>query len=379
MLIFALTVTTLIAILVFIVAVGLVTQKVTYSGRAARKAQLNERYQQRLDPVLLEDLPQESLDPHSLAFRQSVKRLCEPLRHDLARINWFSRRSHRASLQRVMLGMSRELVGETLARLTLAFQVFGFVEDEMKDLRSRKWWIRAKAARNLALMRAEDATGDLVLLVGDEEDDVRTEAAMALVTISGVNALGPLLTNLHEISVWMSIRLSKVVISMGSAAVPALVEALTAGNPGIKGFAVDLLGEIGDIRACTPLVEFTSRADRRLCAKALVAIGKLGDESGKETLLDYLSSPDEVLRVQAAMGLGYLSSPETATALKDHLLHDTIQVRLASGRALKRIEGAGKALFETAYREADDIGKRVVLQFLEELGATEDEMRRVTK
>ncbi len=367
----------MIGILVFVVAIGLVIQKFAYGGRAKRRGRLDELYQQKLDPILLEDLPPESQDARSMLFRQAVKRLCEPLVREIRRVNLFSRRAHRKSLKRVMLRMSRELVGETLARLTLAFQVFGFVEEEMRDLASRRWWIRAKAARNIALMRAEDATADLVFLLSDDEEDVRVEAALALVSISGVNALDSLLTNLRQISGWVSIRLSNVIIGMGSAGVPALVEGLSSDHPGVKGFCIDMLGEIGDIAACAPLIEFVRHAEPEFRAKALVTIGLLGDVSGKEILLEYLESDDETLRVSAAIGLGHLGSPETAPALKDHLLHDTIHVRLAAGNALKRIEGMGKELLLEAHREADTIGKRVVLQFLEELGVPQGDLEQI--
>lgn len=377
MLYFALTVTALIGILVIIVALGLVGQKVSYGIRAARSAKLDELYQQKMDPILLEDLPADSLDPNSLPFRQAVKRFCEPLRSELAKVSWFSRRAHRSALKRVMLGMSRELVGETLARLTLAFQVLGFVEDELKDLRDRRWWVRAKACRNLAQMHAGDATADLVILLSDKEEDVRIEASLALVNISGVRALNPLFRNIRNISVWMSISLSKVVLSMGSAAVPELIDALSSFSPSVKSFCTEMLGEIGDISACVPLIELARTAEVPLRRKALVAIGKLGDEAGKQILVEHLSHEDESLRIRAAEGLGYLAAPDTAPFLKEHLLHDAIHVRLAAGNSLKRIDTGGRDFFIDAYRQADDIGKKIVLQFLEELGVPEEAIGRI--
>jgi HEAT repeat protein len=170
----------------------------------------------------------------------------------------------------------------------------------------------------------------------------------------------------------MSIQLSKVVLAMGSAAVPELIEALKSDFPSIKGFSVEMLGEIGDISACAPLVDFARITESNdLRCKALRAIGDLGDEAGKEVLLDYLADDDEAIRVSAAQGLGSLASPETAPFLKDHLLHDSISVRLAAGNSLKRIDGAGEDFFIGAYGEADTVTKRIILQFLEELGVPE--------
>jgi hypothetical protein len=363
----ALSATAVVGFLVLIVAAGLVVQKVRYAMRAKRRARLDELYGEKMDPILLEDLPPDSADPGSLHFRRSVKNLCEPLRLELENINAFLRPSHREALRRVMLGTSRELVGETRARLTQAFQIFGFVDEELRDLGSRRWWVQAKACRNLSLMHAEDATSDLVMLLNDDEEDVRTEAAMALVNIAGVKDLDLLFTNLQRVSVWASIQLSRAILSMGSAAVPALVDSLKSEYEGVKGFSVRMLGEIGDIRASAPLIQLAADAEVDLRCKALLAIGKLGDEAGKHILIEHLASDHEELRVAAARGLGYLASPEAAPFLKDHLLRDTLRVRLEAGRSLARIDTAGRASLQEAFEKADDLGKKIVFHFLEEL------------
>jgi hypothetical protein len=373
---FALGATALIGVLVLIVAAGLVAQKVTYGLRAKGKARLDEFYMQKLDPLLLEDLPADSSDPGSLLFRRAVKNLCEPLRIQLRSINMFSRSSHRQALKRVMLGMSRELVGETLVRLTQAFQIFGFVDEELRDLNKRRWWIQARACRNLALMRAENATSDLIMLLNDDEEDVRTEAAMALVSIAGVNALGPLFTNLQRVSVWMSIQLSKAVLGLGSATVPALVDSLKSEYESVKSFSVRMLGEIGDIQASAPLIELAEGADVELKCKALLAIGKLGDEAGKHILLEDLSNDNEEVRISAARGLGFLGSQESGPFLKKHLLDDTLRVRMEAGRSLARIDTTGQTLLKEAYHDADTVGKKVVIHFLEELGVEPEEVER---
>ena len=311
MLLFALTITALIGALVVVVAAGLVVRKISFILRTNREATLDDFYLQRLNPLLLEDFPQGKLDPDSLLFRQHCQKIFEPLRLELSRLGYFKRRVHRAALKRVALGMSDELVGETRSRLTQAFKIFGFVTEGLNDLNSRRWWVRAKACRSLALMRADEATADFVLLLKDDEEDVRTEAAMALMAISGITALRPLFANLQRVSVWMSIQLSKVILPMGSRAVPHLVEGLKSGQQSIMHFCAEMLGSIGDIAACEPLVAAANTRDTGLRSKAFLAIGKLGDERGKETLLEGLSDEDEECRTCAALGLGYLGSPDT--------------------------------------------------------------------
>ncbi len=374
MLVFALVVTAIVGLLVVLVAAGLVVQKITYRARMVQSAGLEALYTQKIGPILLEDLKPGKGTSDSILTQQIMEEACRPLCDELASLWYVPRRAHRAALKKVLLGMSRELVGETRARLTHVFDIVGFVQEEVQELHSRKWWRRAKACQHLALMQATDATAQLVTLLNDTEEDVRTEAALALVAITGVNALRLLLTNLQSMSVWMFIQLSRVVLPMASVAVPDLIAGLKSGRPSIQRFCVDMLGEIGDIAACDPLVEFISTAEPGVRSRAYLVLGRLGDEKGKRVLLDGLQDEEEQSRVAAAQGLGYLASPETAPFLKDHLLHDTIAVRLASGKSLTMIEGKGREMLLHAYRKSDSIGKRVILQFLEELGISEKKL-----
>ncbi len=368
MLVFALTVTALIGGLVIVVGIGLVLRKASFILRTRQEATLDDLYLQKLSPLLLEELASGNSDPESLRYRQECQTIFDPLRREVAALGYFRKVDHRAALKRVALRMSSDLVGETRMRLTQGFKILGFVADELKDLGSRHWWVRARACRNLALMRAEEATADFVILLNDDEEDVRTEAAMALVTISGISALRPLFANLRKISLWMSIQLSRVVLAMGSRAVPDLVEGLKSEQETVMSFCAEMLGFIGDIAACEPLVEAAKTRDVRLRSRALLAIGKLGDERGKEALFNALSDENEQCRESAALGLGMLGSPEAVVPLKEHLLHDTVAVRLASGKSLARLEDWGRDVLVSAFREADSIGKRIIEQFLEELG-----------
>ncbi len=370
-----LIVTGLVGLLVIVVATGLIAQKITVRIHTARDLRLDELYRQKLDPILVGEDNPETRDPDTPGYRRVVETACHPLLTELEDMWILRRRVHRAALKRVMLDMCRILAGDSRVRLVHVFEVAGFVQDELRDLESRKWWKRASACRNLALMGAADAAESLVHLLNDDEEDVRTEAALALITISGARSLDSLLMHLNEISLWTSVRLSNIVLPMGSEAVPALVEGLRSRHPSIQRFCVEMLGEIEDVTACNPLIRFSRKATGELRSKALLTLGKLGSEKAKRVLLDGLEDSVESTRVSAAVALGRLGSPDTAPFLSDHLLHDTVSVRLAAGRSLAMIHREGRRILAQSYRPADAIGRRVILQSLDELGVPEKKLR----
>ena len=91
-----------------------------------------------------------------------------------------SRIGDRVIVEGLLLQWGRSVKGEAHDRLCVAFREAGFTDDELERLKSRRWWIRASAARKLGLMRCEKAAPDLVISLEDASLDVRLAAAWAL-------------------------------------------------------------------------------------------------------------------------------------------------------------------------------------------------------
>lgn len=336
--------------------------------RTAAAHRYEQKIQQALSEYLFSDV--EEIDPASdpQRYEKVLLPLLERLRQSTISNVTFSRRIRRQVMLSVMLDVSKNLSGETVGRLRLAFQRLGFVDDEVKNAHSAHWWIRADACRNLQIMYAENALDILSTLLDDENEDVRIESAQSMVDIAGVEALSPILLTIDDITPWMEIRLSKSVLHFGSSAVSHLAKGMKSKSNRVQRFCVEMMGSIGDVYAVPIILEYIDYEVLEVQCESLIALGKLGDERATPIILRYLKSKNEPIRIAAAAALGKLSSPATVDALNGLLLHDTLQVRLAAAEALTQLGGIGARTLIYSTHTDDPETKLVAYQFLDELG-----------
>jgi HEAT repeat protein len=167
-------------------------------------------------------------------------------------------------------------------------------EDPELRLRAAEAMVRLLDKRGwpvlFEILRGEDATGDsmvaamrdlgdltsaLSAFVGDDQYQLRREAAEVLGTLGDAQAVGPLAEATRDI------------------------------NPWVRGAAAYALGRLGDKRALKPLIASTQDSSGWVRQCALRALGLLGDRRALKTLEDFMfdRDPDLASAAQEAMAL----------------------------------------------------------------------------
>ncbi len=328
----------------------------------------DSRTRQALNVYLFSDLPVADHTEDRQAFIAQLQPLLIALKIELDIDPQARRNSRRRSLKRVMLQLTSEVIGETRIRLTRAFEYFDFVSENVESLDDNRWWTRAKGCKNAGLMLHEAALPYLERCLDDENDDVRIEAAQAMLDIAGVDIIAPILMRLQGMSVWMQVRLSRSILRYGEHAVEPLVAALRSEYPVIQGFAVEMLGILGDVKAVPTLLEYIDYTVPEVKHKSLIALGKMGDDRSIPVIRRFLESADERLRTDAARSAGALSSPSLVYSLHWMLVKDTMIVKLAAGEALSRSGEMGIKSLRYALDLGNEDVRKVALQFLHEAG-----------
>jgi len=348
-------------------AIGLVVHKVRSGFMETRRYAYDITAREFLNVYLFSDIEPDPAEQPEL-YQERLLPLLAQLRTDL-RLHSASRSNpRRRSLKRVALTLSSEVIGETRIRMTRLFDHFGFVDDLIPQLADSAWWVRANACRTAGLMRAEPALPLLERLLDDENEDVRIEAAQAMLDIAGVAGLAPVLMRLRELSLWMQVRLSRTVLEFRGDAVPHLVVGIRSEHPQVQGFCIDLLGMIGDVSAVPVLLEYISFEVPAVQRKSLIAFGRIGDERAVPVIQRFLGSEDRELRLAAARAAANLASPAIAYHLHALLLKDDTEVRLAAAEALARSGETGVKSLLYASRVEDRSVRLIALQFLHDLG-----------
>lgn len=346
--------------------VGLILQKIKYGISESRRFRTDSTVRDALNYFLFTDLSSENIN-HVRRMEQIgvfLDGLCDDLQISRAR----TRSRRRRSLKQVALQLSTEVIGETRTRLTFLFEHLGFVDDVIKDTSDPRWWIRAQGCRDAGLMASERALFALELRLNDPNEDVRIEAAQAMIDIGGVNALTGIILRLKELSLWMKTRLSRSILSFGGDAVPHLAAGIRSKYPQVQGFCIELLGLLGDVSALPVLLEYIRSEIPDVQQKSLIAFGKIGDSRAIPVIQKFLKSENRDLRYAAVKAAVNLASPEIALELHNHLLKEDLEIKLAAAEALSRSGDTGIKSLLYASRFSDERVRLIAHQFLHDLG-----------
>ncbi len=116
---------------------------------------------------------------------------------------------------------------------------------------------------------------------------------------------------------------------------------------------VQILGRIGDERACDTIEDFLGGGDVELEKTSLRALGMIGSEDSTESVAQRLAADNREIRSVAARSLGMIGDTRTIQPLQDVLAEDEAdEVRASAAWALTQI-GTERAL-EVVAEYADD-------------------------
>lgn len=260
----------------------------------------------------------------------------------------------------------------------------GLVDRNLRALKSRRRWHRARAAENLGYFGGERATAHLAGLLSDEDETIRAVAARSLARIGSDEAVRLLIQTLDDPSELTRLRVAENLERLGYSAVEPLVDFLQ----GVKNLSADQLdGRImatrvlGNLRA-SEAREALNRAVRDswsldVRGQAALALGKLGDPEDVPTLLEGTKDASWPVRAQAANALGMIGEVSTVPALKELAADGEWWVRLNACKALANMGPEGeKALLELLL-SGDHYTRDRAAATLESRGVTRRMVRRL--
>jgi HEAT repeat protein len=263
----------------------------------------------------------------------------------------------------------------------------------LPSLKSKWAADRARAAGRLGELGpgAEEAAGELCLLLFDSDQAVRIQAARALGRIRAGGAVPFLLAALPSKKGELRRTIQSALSVIGKPAVGPLATALRDPQAEVREVAAQALGAIGsDAAGAVPGLVLTLQ-DRSALVRwsAAEALGKIGAPAGVKPLVAALKDRERVLSYQAALALGRIGKP-AVPELRAALAHKSPLVRRHAALALGKVgPGAAPAIAPLVAALNDDdqvvryessqalarFGPRAFLPLLRALGHASPEAR----
>lgn len=234
---------------------------------------------------------------------------------------------------------SRLLRGESKARIVAYFEAIGAVDEQIRQLRSRRAWRRAAAAFTLGDMASKRAVPDLLRVLDDRVRDVRMAAARSLGRVRAVETIGPL------VAAGVSGRVPRDVanlalLDIGPAAVPHLLDLASDPDPAIRSSALELVGLLGAAGDAEPVLDYLTDPAAAVRMTTAGALGRLGAAEARDALMRALDDRVPAVRAAAANALGQIGGRQATEALLPVARTDTFEPARAAAEALARIDPA---------------------------------------
>lgn len=254
----------------------------------------------------------------------------------------------RSSVGALVSEYARVLRGEQRTRIAAFLQENGYVDDEIRLLRSSgRDWRRIWAAQQLGDFGAPIAVRDLSMaMLTDSQSEVRVAAARALGHIDDYKSAAALLTVLPMDLVPRGV-VAQALLNLGGRAFGQLVDACNDTEPGVRYYACQLIaligsGASGDQGAlATQALSHVALHDpvERNRAMACRALAEFGDASLAESLESLLADDSWRVRGSAALTIGELGILESAAHLRSLLTSDpTAAVRRAAAYSMVALD-----------------------------------------
>ncbi len=364
----AMYVTFIFFVATLLIALFLLARKIAVQADDSATGREVDRFRLRLTTLLLEDLDEDQ-DRREVRARLWRRLYADKIRscaQDLSSGPFWRRNERRKAVWTILEKIGLEVSGGVTERVTILFEQFGYVDEAIRDLSSRRWWRRVRGCRRLGLMRSQRAFFPLVGLLHDREQIVRETASDALIETIGVErAITPILHNVQVISTWFSIKLSAAILSAGSSACEPLIESLDSHFRSVRRFAVRMLGELKDPAAFPYLLQHMQKMDVATRIACLFSLGKIGDQRVYHELVRHLSDPHPMVRKATVEALGILGSPDALPWLEALMQSDELPVRRAVAAALACLEEPGRSVLQKMARGNDTLVRSLAEEVLD--------------
>lgn len=257
-----------------------------------------------------------------------------------------------AALDALVLELLPQLRGTDRQVLRQLLAERGVVTRAVADLSAHRSWRRGRAVTLLGSAAGADHVAAMAALLADRSPEVRCAAARALGKAGDPAAVAPLLRATRGGTGLPHGVAGMALLDLGTAALPALRDALTISRGNTRELVTELLGVHGDATA-TPALERLLRdpaEELPVRRAAAAALGRIGSPTSTEPLVAALtSSADHRLQRAAAEALGRVGDPVATVPLLAGLAAPDVAVRSACADALARLGAEGRtALQEVA-------------------------------
>ncbi|MDH3228111.1 MAG: HEAT repeat domain-containing protein [Thermoleophilia bacterium] len=280
-----------------------------------------------------------------------------------------------------------EMMVETVARLRgrhriaaqMWFEGNGYVDEAIRELRSKSGWRRAQAAYRMGRFGSARAEAYLAWRLRDPRYEVRDAAARALGRVGGRDAIGPLLDAAEQGRVARGL-VSGALLELPPGCDHALASAMNGRETDTRRLIAQVIGlrgrPVGDV-----LVTGLRDDEPEVRRESALALARLGEAPGEAEIELRRLARDERpwVRASAATALGALLGDRAARSLAELAGDEDFWVGYRAAEALTELpsgaEHGWRVLMTARDTASDRRSRRRCLELMEQRGQVQERLQ----
>lgn len=256
-------------------------------------------------------------------------------------------------------------------KLAPIYSGLSFLGGMLRDLGSRQWPRRLRAAERIGYLGEESSIPPLMKALGDEILDVRLAAALSLARLGCGGAVIPIIRALDLPGEISQRRIAEILALLGKEAEEPLIKTLHDRTLGPAALCIAartaLLLHVR--RAVTPLERLLNHTDEEVRINAIRTLGSLGDASCAPKLAAIRNDSSWEVRSAVMDALGRLKDHASIPILTEALGDQEWWVRYHAAGSLQRLGKDGlDALKQASSGHTDAFARDMSRQILEQSG-----------
>ncbi len=196
------------------------------------------------------------------------------------------------------------------------YRDLGFFREDMRELGSKRWWVRVKAMERIEDLGINDGEEKLLKLLTDKRSEVRFSSLRTLAVISSKRFYSKLGGIFDASSTWSYLYLVNILYFSG-VPLDVLATLASSDNPYKRKAAAILLGRIKSKDSVTLLLKLASDDFEEVRREAVLSLARTGSAAAMPLFWRKLKDQSPEVRTAVAKGIGELGQLAFLTKLAD--------------------------------------------------------------
>lgn len=320
----------IVLILLFII----LSSRIRKTKRAGRKVALQKKYQVIFSSLLYDDDPNYTIiDAKDLVHRFDRDTLIQEIIH-----------------------LHENFSGETALRLEELFRTSGLSKDSIIRLQHRRWDIKAKGLREIALMNLREAYDAVIPFISSKNEILRYEARVTVMKLSITDPLSFLDKETEWLSEWDQATIYTMLRKMPDSAIPDFSRWLNSKNSSVVAFAISMIGTYHQHKAVPQLIGLLDNVDERLRILIIKSLRQCEATVAEQKLISRFENETTAVQDEILHSFSTLGS-SSAIRFLDNLLakpQEDISQTILIIRSLLSAGPAGIAAVEHRLSQSDE-------------------------